>query len=890
MRSGILPYAPYTMSKWNKVKEIFSEALDLEKSKRVPYIKKTCKGDHELLEEVLSLIEAHDMTGALDRPIDVIRISAVSEARDKRMKGKKIGNYRIIEELGHGGMGSVYLAERADGEFDQKAALKLLHSPFATDQQLERFKNERQILASLYHDNIARLLDGGVTEEGQPYYIMEYVNGMPVDQYCDEHALSINERLSLFMDVCSAVQYAHRKLVVHRDLKPSNILVTKDGRVKLLDFGIAKVLRESELSGAGAVLTHRGLLPVTPAYASPEQVRGESITTVSDIYQLGLVLYEILSGKLPYQIDGLSPAGIQQMICQKEPFTPAKILLRNSAPDEVEQISSLRSTKPRQLQKTLSGDLCNVVMKAIRKELDRRYDSAEQLKDDIRRYLNKKPVLAHSDSKIYRVKKFVRRNMVETAGFLLILVLLAGYLITISWHSHQTQIALERAEQEAEKSAQVVDFMLGMFEAGNPRANPGDQITARELIDQGLEEANQLNNQPELQANMFNVIGNVYKGLGRYEDAGEILERAVTIQQKHSGENKSEIAHYMNNYAETLARQEKHDEAYKYHSKALEILREQYGEEHPEVAVSMLKMASWTPVTGIDEAAELRRKALTIRKNHYGEDHLLTAEAYMEMGKVHRSLAEPQRALDSFDKAINIRKSKLGQDHPEVAETMIFKADIYQLYELNPVKAESLYRGALEIQEKTLGEMHHSKLHGLSGLARLLSQQENHIEAVQLYRESLEIRKDVFGDNHPAIAEGMGHLATGLMKKGDLVDAEKYFREALALWIELMGPVHNTVSGARAGLGKLLTEMGKFEEARKHLEGALEIKRQIYGENSGARILGAIGQLHRERGNIEDAVQYYREAISMFNESGETEHYDVTRLKEEMEELSALIN
>lgn len=878
------------MKKWKHVKEIFSKALELEKSERVSYIKKACKGNSKLFKEVLTLIDAHEIPGILDRPIDDIRLSAISVAKENQMKGRHIGNYKIIKELGHGGMGSVYLAERADGEFDQLAALKLLHSPFATETQVERFKLERQILASLHHDNIARLKDGGVTDEGQPYYVMEYVNGTPIDAYCDDHQLTVNQRLNLFVSVCRAVQYAHRKLVVHRDLKPSNILVTNDGRVKLLDFGIAKVGEDNNRSETTAMLTRPGLLPITPTYASPEQVREESISTASDVYQLGLVLYELLSGRLPYRVDGLSPAGIEQLICEKEPFTPAKQLLRNSEPEEVEEISNLRSTKPRQLQKTLSGDLCNIVMKAIRKEPGRRYESAERLKDDIGRYLNRKPVVAHSDSKIYRVKKFVRRNMVESAGILLILVLLTGYLITITWHSHQTQIALERAEREAEKSAQVVDFMLGMFEAGNPRANPGDQITARELIERGLEEANQLNNRPELHSNMFNVIGNVYKGLGRYDEAGKILERAVTLQQKYSGENKSEIAHYMNDYAQALARQEKHEEAYKYHSEALEILKNQYGEEHPKVAASMLQMASWTPVTGLKQAAELRRKALTIRKNHYGKDHLLTAEAYMALGNAHRSLAQPQQALDLFDKAIQIRKSSLGPDHPEVAESMIFKADIYHLYELNPEKAETLYRDALQIQENALGKMHHSKLHGLSSLARLLSLKGDHEEAVQLYQESLEIRKHVFGDNHPAIAEGMGHLATGYMRKGDLGEAEKYFRESLELWIELMGPVHNTVSGARAGLGKLLTKMGRFEEARKHLEQALEIRQQIYGENAGAQILAAIGQLHRERGDIEEAVRYYSEALSGFDESGETEHYDVTRLKEEMEELSALMD
>ena len=309
-------------SRWKQIKAIFNEALELQGEKRQRFIAGSCGENEELRSEVESLIRAHETTGMLDQPLDSIRLTAVYSARTERLKGARIGNYRIIEEVGHGGMGAVYLAERDDGQFEQQVALKLLHSPFASNDELDRFRSERQILATLNHENIARLFDGGITEDGQPYYVMEYVDGLPLDTYCDKHKLNIKERLRLFQDVISAVQFAHRKLVVHRDLKPSNILITKEGKVKLLDFGIAKFIGVKGSFKSEVQLTRPGLLPITPSYASPEQVRGETITTASDIYQLGMVLYKLLCGFLPYDVSGRSPAELENVICEKQPPIP----------------------------------------------------------------------------------------------------------------------------------------------------------------------------------------------------------------------------------------------------------------------------------------------------------------------------------------------------------------------------------------------------------------------------------------------------------------------------------------------------------------------------------------------------------------------------------------
>ncbi|MFU8860806.1 MAG: tetratricopeptide repeat protein [Cyclonatronaceae bacterium] len=862
-------------------------------SERRACLAEACGGDKVMYEEVLSLLAACDATGVLDKPIDHIRLLAVSAVKTGQMAGQRIGNYRIVTELGHGGMGSVYLAERADGEFMQRVALKLLHNPLATEQQVQRFRSERQILAALEHENIARLLDGGVTEQGLPYYVMELAEGLPVDEYCDKQRLTIEERLELFQDVCRAVQHAHRNLVVHRDLKPSNIFVTNDGRVKLLDFGIAKVLGNGGSVLTEGALTCPGLLPLTPAYASPEQIRGGTITTASDIYQLGVVLYELLSGYRPYKIEGRSPAEVEKTICDTDPKWPGNQLslsnlTRNSESGEISRICGARSTGLRQLRKQLHGDAGTIVMKAMSKEPNRRYESAEQLGEDIRRFLANKPVKAHPDSRLYRARKFLRRNPVEIVAAVLIAILIAGYQITTTWHSHRTEAALEQAQRESGKSAQVVEFMLGIFEAGDPLASPGDHVTARELMQRGLDEANRLDGQPELQANMFNVIGKVYTSLGRYRDAAEVLERAVEIKRKYSGDEGTETARYMNDLAVALTRLGRYEEAHSIYRESLAILTGQFGEYHPEVANTMMLMGSWVPVTDIDTATELRQNVLEIRRSIYGDDHLLTADAYMKVGAIMRARAAPGPAIEAFGRALEIRLKELGPAHQDVAESMIFMADIYRMYNLDQKKAEVLYRDALAIQDETLGERHYARLHGLTSYATLLLENGKHGLAEELYLKNLLIRRNIYGEKHPSTAAGYGQLATGYKRMGNYELAVVNYRKSLDLWIEIMGADHVTVAGAMVGLGNVLVELHKFGEAESLLRQALQIHRKYQGVHHEALVLGAMGLLYQERGDMAVAENHYRQAINLFENAGVESHYDVVQLREKLNQLMVL--
>ena len=392
---------------WPDIEALFEAALEQPPGEREAWLAAHCD-DPALRARIEQLLAAHERSGGiLDEPLHPPSDQPESPPPDADV-GRRIGPYRTVDLLGHGGMGSVYLAERADGQFDQRVALKLLRIGFDTEDRTRRFLAERQILATLTHPNIARLLDGGVAGAGQPFFVMEYVDGRPLGQYCDAHRLSIQERLGLFVTVCRAVQYAHSNLIVHRDLKPSNILVTDGGTVKLLDFGIAKLLDPDALPSHAVPRTRTGFLPMTPAYASPEQVRGEAITTASDVYQLGVVLYELLVGRRPYRVRGRTPSEIEHLICTKEPTRPSTALAKvGKGPPE--DVGRARKTSPDQLQRVLRGDLDMIALTALRKEPARRYDSAEQLAEDVERYLAGRPVTARAQTWGYRVGEFVRR-------------------------------------------------------------------------------------------------------------------------------------------------------------------------------------------------------------------------------------------------------------------------------------------------------------------------------------------------------------------------------------------------------------------------------------------------------------------------------------------------
>ena len=562
--------------RWQRIKELFGQAQECEPLRRASFLAKACEGDEELRREVNSLLESYQETGGrLDAPV-AAAFGAAPARLDLRV-GHAIGPYRIIRRIGRGGMGSVYLAERFDDQFRRRVAVKAVNPELVDEETLRRFHNERQTLAVLDHPNIIRLLDGGTTEDGTPYLVMEYVEGQAIDDYCDSRRLSTNERLGLFRAVCSAVNYAHQNLIVHRDLKPGNVLITPDGVPKLLDFGIAKLLKPEY--STNLALTRSNLRPMTPEYASPEQILGQPITTASDIYSLGVLLYRLLTSSHPYHAQ--SAIELERAICQVDPETPSASVLRERADPLIEE-------RRENLARRLKGDLDMIVLMAMRKEPQRRYPSAEHLSEDIRRHLEGLPVIACKDSWRYRGGKFVRRNKAAvTAAVIVIATLISSTFIALS----QKQVAERRFQDLRQFAKWVLIDLDGAMRSGETAARKELVRKAMEYLDvMARESRNDATIQRDLiegYIKMGDVQGNLYgSNLGESSGAersyAKALEIAETAVRSHPNdlETRRELALANSKLADVLALTGSGAEALKKYDHARRIY-EELQREHP---------------------------------------------------------------------------------------------------------------------------------------------------------------------------------------------------------------------------------------------------------------------------------------------------------------------
>lgn len=493
--------------------QVLGEAIECDPSEREAWLSNACAGDEALYKEVLRLM-SHEKTA-----VDFMEESPFEELlrqhEEASLIGRHIGPYEITRELGRGGMGAVYLARRSDEQYKSLVAIKVIKRGMDTDEILRSFRNERQILAYLNHPNIAKLLDGGTTTDGLSYFIMEYIKGQPIKQYCDEKRLSIEDRLKLFRQVCSAVQYAHQNLIVHRDLKPSNILVTADGVPKLLDFGIAKILWPNRTEE-----TATQLRAMTPEYASPEQVRGERVTTASDIYSLGVILYELLTGRRPFRFKGRTQAEVAGLISTQEPHKPSTAVSHEEKSGDdadhskrPETASSLRDATPAELSRRLRGDLDNIVLKAMRKEQERRYASVEQFAEDIERHLAGLPVRARKDTFSYRASKFIQRNRVGVAAAALILLTLVGGIIATAWEAHVARKERAIAEERFNEVRQMAHAV--MFDYHDAIASlPGSTPVRERMVKDSLKYLDKLSQQASDDRNLQREIASAYFRVG----------------------------------------------------------------------------------------------------------------------------------------------------------------------------------------------------------------------------------------------------------------------------------------------------------------------------------------------------------------------------------------
>jgi serine/threonine-protein kinase len=676
-----------------------------------------------------------------------------------------------VRVIDYGGMGAVYLAER-EGDFTQRVAIKLTHLGLDTPAVLTRFVEERQILARLEHPNIARLLDGGITPGGRPYFAMEYVEGDPLTEYCAARQLDLDARLRLFLQICRAVQYAHQNLVVHRDLKPPNILVTQDGQAKLLDFGIAKLLAQDgadERASRGVMTTQRWF---TPEYAAPEQVRGGPITTATDIYALGLILYELLTGQRAHRVAGATPGELERIIVDQEPERPSALV------------------SPTARRRQLTGDLDTIVLKALQKEPVRRYASAEQLAEDIERHQSGLPVRARPGTLRYRTTKFIRRHRYALLATSVIAITLVGGIAATSWQARaateQSRVARDervRARLEAARAEQVSAFLVDIFRSTGQIS--GDSLTVSELVERGRDQIErQLSDQPAIHASMLDAIGRIYRNLGRYDEARQAWEQALALRRR------------------TL------------------------GPHHPEVAGNLTELGKLHHrFARYDLAEPLLQEALSLWRQHITRPGADLATTLSGLADVHLIKGDNAQAERFYQEALETRRRALGPDHEDVASDMSNLATLY--LHTKPETADSLFSAALALQRKRFQPGNAHFLEAVDGLAAARYRLGKLDDALALHLEALTIRRRQLGEEHIETAFSLENLAQVYEKRADLANAERYYRDALTMKRKLFPSSGPPVARTLVMLGRMLHASGRCREAQPLLREALDIRLRV---------------------------------------------------------------
>ncbi len=814
-----------------RVEELFEAALDRPAGERAAWLREACWNDPELHDRVQRLLAAHERTGGvLEHPVD--GAAALLGPRLRRETLARVGPYRLVREIGRGGMGSVFLAERDDDQFRQQVAVKLVAPELDSEEVVRRFRAERQILASLQHPGIARLLDGGVAEDGRPYLVMEYVDGEPVDAYCDRRSLPLDARLRLFCTVARAVHHAHRNLVVHRDLKPHNVLVSRQGEVRLLDFGIAKLLDPASLPHTVPV-TRTGDRLMTPQYAAPEQVRGGPVTTAVDVYGLGLLLYELLSGRRPYELRGRPPAEAERLVCEAEPPRPsAAAVLPPDAPDGPTAAAAARArgTTPERLRRRLAGDLDRIAMTALRKEPERRYPSAEQLAEDVERCLAGRPVRARGDSPTYRVRKFTGRHRWGVATAAAFLTLLVGYAATATLQVRRVERALEQKRLEAEKAEQVTAFTLGLFEAGDPARARVDSLTVRELLRRGEERAGRLQGRPAAQAQMLDVMGRVHQQLAEYDRAQPLLERALALRRRAFGERSEAVAESLLHLGELLYLRGRYAQAEPLYRRALALQRQLLGEPHPAVAQSIAALGILLQARGDYAGAErLTREALAMRTALHGPNHADVAESLHALARQLQLQDRPAEAEPLLREALALRRRIFGDGHPEVADARSHLG-LFLFQQGREAEAEPLYREALAVRRRALGDDHPDVSLGLGMLGAVSRRRGRLAEAESLYHEAVELGRRSLGPGHPDQAHTLNGLALVLRDRGRLAEADSLYREVLAIRRRALGEEHPAIAMTLAQLGGVLRERGDLAGAEAMLLRSFRMRRRLLGD------------------------------------------------------------
>ena len=876
-----------TPERWQRVEELFHAAAARQPEERPAFLAAACGSDSLLLGEVESLLASDEQSGGfVDASMSQIAPQLFAGDENQSPIGQRVGAYQLTREISRGGMGVVYLGVRADDQYQKQVAVKLIKRGVDTEDILRRFRHERQILANLDHPNIARLLDGGTNDDGLPFFVMEYIEGEPIDKYCDRHKLPTIERLKLFRVVCSAVHYAHQTLVVHRDLKPSNVLVTAEGVPKLLDFGVAKLLTP-ETSAQTSDLTATALRLMTPAYASPEQIRGEAITTASDIYSLGVVLYELLTGRRPYRFKSRLPHEIVQVVCETEPERPSTAISRVEETHETdnpgrttltpEGVSETRDREPAKLRRQLAGDVDNIVLKALRKEPQRRYASVEQFSEDIHRHLAGLPVTARKDTLSYRTGKFIRRNKLDVTAAALIVVLLLGGIVIAAWQARVAQAEREKAEQRFNDVRKLANsFMFKLHDAIKdlPGSTPARQLLVNEALEYLDSLAREASDDPSLQRELATA----------YQQVGEI--QYVIYDRTQPGNTAAALA----SYRKALAIRE-----------ALAAAKPEDVQVRSDLAVSYMRIGELLVDGGdVAGAIEVYRKGLEMREALSAADpanaqiglelalgyrtffrFLATIGSYSEADKNLLKAVEISEALFAADSTNAQVRRELVRNHQYLGEEMWLQG--------HPAKTWECLRRALAISEEWAAkdpasrEALRSLFNSHLFLGDMLMRYGDPVQALEHYRQMLITSQDTSSKDpmntwdRRYLAQAYERIGDALAESGDAAGALGYYRKNIAIQEALSAndPTstlsRRNLGGLYINSGLLLKRTGDTAQALEYARQAQEIYEALLKEEpnhepiqaSASRAFLLLAQLLTQTGQASEARGYTTRALAI---------------------------
>ncbi|MBS0582753.1 MAG: serine/threonine protein kinase [Proteobacteria bacterium] len=846
--------------RWRQIGEAFDRVADAPPEQRAMLLNELCGADALLRAEVEALLRADAAATRFDAGVDSARDTAARIWHDEaegESAGRRVGPWRVLREIGRGGMGVVLLAERADGQYEQQAALKLVKRGMDSEAILARFLRERQILARLEHPHIARLLDGGIADDGRPYFAMEYVPGEPLLDWCRDRGAKLDQRITLFLEVCAAVQFAHSQLVVHRDIKPSNILVTSAGEARLLDFGIAKAIGQGDGGTATALWRDR---PLTPAYAAPEQIRGDPVSVATDVHGLGCVLYELLAGRRAFDIgDTPTLEELQKLLTATAPRAPSAVVA-NNAPVPA---------------KTLRGDLDTIVLKALHRDPARRYATVEAFASDLRRYTQNLPISARRDNTAYRVGKFVDRHRVGVFVSTLAILLLLASTVFAFWQARQKS-------REARAAQEVTSFLSGLFAGADPELTQGAKLSAQDLLDQGASRLDaEADIEPAVRARLLHTIAHTYSSLGLYARALPMEEQALALRRAQSGDASLETAESADELGLIHLRKGEFEKAAPLLDEALQTRRANLEKDDPAVISSQADVASLLQergdFTGADalyrealaqsgrrfgeESAETAerlddyaanlenlgkrpqadaafRRALSIRERKFGKDSVEVAVSLQNLGVHLDAAGEYGAAVEMLERAVAIRTRVYGEGHPLTAASMLALSQAYDSNNLekDKSKAERLAEQALAIFRRTLPEDHPKIDEALNGLAVLKYSRRDFAGAADLLRDALARSRRKLGDDHPQTLREQNDLAAVISRDHQYAEAERLLRDALQRVHADANSAPISMVEAEQNLAGVLGAQGKTAEAVTWMRKAAAVRAMHEGASANLAI------------------------------------------------------